>query len=79
MSGISPDSPGFLVLSRVAKMSRVWEFYEWRGFFLILDLYARHHIFKHSLTAVHLSADLGASADVDFAEAWLPVSPQLFT
>jgi hypothetical protein len=35
-------------------------------FFLILDLYARHHVFKHSLTAVHLSADLGARADVDF-------------
>jgi hypothetical protein len=34
--------------------------------FLILDLYARHCVFKHSLTAVHLSADLGASADVDF-------------
>jgi hypothetical protein len=34
--------------------------------FLILDLYARHRVFKHSLTAVHLSADLGASADVDF-------------
>jgi hypothetical protein len=35
-------------------------------FFLILDLYARHRVCKHSLTAVHLSADLGASADVDF-------------
>jgi hypothetical protein len=35
-------------------------------FFLILDLYARHRVFEHSLTAVHLSADLGASADVDF-------------
>jgi membrane-bound metal-dependent hydrolase YbcI (DUF457 family) len=34
--------------------------------FLILDLYARHRVFKHSLTAAHLSADLGASADVDF-------------
>jgi membrane-bound metal-dependent hydrolase YbcI (DUF457 family) len=34
--------------------------------FLIFDLYARHRVFKHSLTAVHLSADLGASADVDF-------------
>jgi hypothetical protein len=34
--------------------------------FLILDLYARHCVFKHSLTAVHLSADLGASADFDF-------------
>jgi hypothetical protein len=33
-------------------------------FFLILDLYARHRVLKHSLTAVHLSADLGASADV---------------
>jgi hypothetical protein len=33
-------------------------------FFLILDLYARHRVFKHSLTAVHLSADLGASTDV---------------
>jgi hypothetical protein len=35
-----------------------------KDFFLILDL----RIFKHSLTAVHLSADLGASADVDFDE-----------
>jgi hypothetical protein len=35
-------------------------------FFLILDLYARHRVFKHSLTAMHLPADLGASADVDF-------------
>jgi hypothetical protein len=35
-------------------------------FFLILDLYARHRVFKHSLMAVHLSADLGASANVDF-------------
>jgi membrane-bound metal-dependent hydrolase YbcI (DUF457 family) len=34
--------------------------------FLILDLYAQHRVFKHSLMAVHLSADLGASADVDF-------------
>jgi hypothetical protein len=34
--------------------------------FLILDLYARHLVFKDSLTAVHLSADLGASADVYF-------------
>jgi membrane-bound metal-dependent hydrolase YbcI (DUF457 family) len=34
--------------------------------FLILDLYAQHRIFKHSLTAMNLSADLGASADVDF-------------
>jgi hypothetical protein len=40
----------FLVLSGVAKMSGVWEFYDWRGFFLILDLYARHHVFKHSLS-----------------------------
>jgi hypothetical protein len=53
-------------MSGVAKMSGIWEFYDWRGFFLILDLYARHRVFKHSLTAVHLSADLGASADVDF-------------
>jgi hypothetical protein len=30
-SGISPDSPGFLVLSGV--MSGVWEFYDWGGFF----------------------------------------------
>jgi hypothetical protein len=36
-------------------------------FFLILDLYAQHCIFKHSLTAVHLSADLGASTDIDFS------------
>jgi hypothetical protein len=35
-------------------------------FFLILDLYVRHCVFKHSLMAMHLSADLGASADVDF-------------
>jgi hypothetical protein len=34
--------------------------------FLILDLYAPHRVFKHSLTAVHLSANLGASAEVDF-------------
>jgi hypothetical protein len=34
--------------------------------FLILDLYARHRVFKLSLTAVHLSTDLEASADVDF-------------
>jgi hypothetical protein len=33
---------------------------------IFLDLYAQHHVFKHSLTAMHLSADLGASADVDF-------------
>jgi hypothetical protein len=47
-------------------MSGVREFYDWRGFFLILDLYVRHRVFKYSLTAVFLSADLGASADVDF-------------
>jgi hypothetical protein len=51
-------------MSGVAKMPRVWEFYDWRGFSLILDL--RVYVFKHSLTAVHLSADLGASANVDF-------------
>jgi hypothetical protein len=34
--------------------------------FLILDLYVRHRVFKHSLTAVHLSADLGANTDDDF-------------
>jgi hypothetical protein len=33
-------------------------------FFLILGLYARQSVFKHSLMAVHLSADLGANADV---------------
>jgi hypothetical protein len=53
-------------MSGVAKMSGVWEFYDWRGSFLILDLYVRHRVFKHFLMAVHLSADLGASADVDF-------------
>jgi hypothetical protein len=35
-------------------------------FFNFRPIYARHRVFKHSLTAVHLSADLGASADVDF-------------
>jgi hypothetical protein len=53
-------------MSGVAKMSGVSEFYDWRDFFLILDLYARHRVFKHSLTAVDLSANLGANADVDF-------------
>jgi hypothetical protein len=53
------------VISGVAKMSGVWESYDWREFFFILDLHVRHRVFKHSLTAVHLSADLGASADVD--------------
>jgi hypothetical protein len=64
--GISPDSPSFLVLSGV--MSGFENFMTGKDFFLILDLYARHRVFKHSLTAMHLSADLGASADVDFDE-----------
>jgi hypothetical protein len=34
--------------------------------FLILDLYARHRVFKHSVMAVYLSAGLEASADIDF-------------
>jgi hypothetical protein len=65
MSGISPDSPGFFSAVRGCKNVRGLRILLMvRFFFLILDLFARHRVFKHSLTAVHLSADLAASADV---------------
>jgi hypothetical protein len=47
-------------------------------FFLILDPYARHRVFKHSLTAVHQPTLEQALTSI-LTEAWLPVSPQLFT